>query len=632
VRDARVVTNETCNQNCGFCNARRAVERHAITSATAIRARVRTAAARGAEEIVFTGGEPSLRRDLEGIVAFARAEGLSVALETNATLINPVRAFRLAAAGLGTVRVHIPAWGDPADAITRDRGGFVSARRGIDACLAAEIPVELSVPVVRANRELIEGIPIALAREHVAVRGIVVVIPTLSHNPESLLPVREATTACTALVACARDAGIPVRIDSNAFVPPCAFPNPDLVAEIYSMTRGGEHRPGYQRAERCAECVAFDRCPGAPSAIPGFNVVPLRQTRLLRRLSTISTIAEQIERELVTHELYRGTGDSSRGVTIRVNFHCNQACEFCFVSTHLPAPADERVREAIISAAQSGATVVLSGGEPTLNSQLLSYVRLARESGAKRMELQTNAVRLAEGALARTLFAAGLTDALVSLHGATAEVSEAITGAPGTYEATLRGITALVEAGTQVRLNFVFCNENAAQFPEYVDLLTQRWPSVSLSISFVALSTDLVPRTERLVPRYTDVLPHLSEGLRRAHTRGLHVTGFDSMCGIPLCLVPADLSGYLSLDPIPEGFDRGEFVHSDACRECALLDRCFGIRRGYVELHGADELRTVPDASLCHGRDCDRMPVEVSTQDGDAQSVAADRRDRSQPG
>jgi len=595
VRDARVITNETCNQNCAFCNARSTVDRDAVTAAAAIRERVRSATARGAEVIVLTGGEPCLRRDLEGIVRFVRGQGVSVSLETNAALVDRERALRLSAAGLSSVRVHVPAWGDAADTITRDQGGFVRARRGITAFVGARIPIDLSVPVVRANRHLVANIPLAVAREQLAIRSIVAVIPTEAPDPDSILPVHEATARVASLVAAARGVGIPVRLDPNCFIPPCAFPDPVGVAEVFSMTRGGRHRAGCRQDDHCAQCVAADRCPGVPRALRDFDVVPLRQPRLLRRLSTISTNAEQLEREIVTHELYRGTGHNGRGVTIRINFRCNQACEFCFVSTHLPDPAEWRVRQAITSAAESGATVILSGGEPTLNPRLLEYVRLARESGAQRVELQTNGIRLAGSALVSTLLATGLTDALVSLHGASPEVSDTITGAPGTYSKTIEGIGALVRAGTRVKLNFVFCQANAAQFPEYVDMITQRWPSVSLSISFVASSTDLVPHTTRLVPRYTDVLPHLSEGLRRAHVRGLHVTGLDSMCGIPLCLVPDDLSKYFSLDLIPEGFDRGEFVHGNACRECALLGRCFGIRRGYMQLHGTDELRPVPN-------------------------------------
>jgi hypothetical protein len=142
-----------------------------------------------------------------------------------------------------------------------------------------------------------------------------------------------------------------------------------------------------------------------------------------------------------------------------------------------------------------------------------------------------------------------------------------------------------------VRLNFVFCEANHAEFPDYVDLVARRWPRVGLSISFVASSTDLVPRTRALVPRYADVMPSLAEGVRRARAAGLHVHGFESMCGLPLCLVPDDLVDVAALAEIAPGADRGEFLTAEACQRCRARSKCFGLRRGYAELHGADELR-----------------------------------------
>jgi hypothetical protein len=65
------------------------------------------------------------------------------------------------------------------------------------------------------------------------------------------------------------------------------------------------------------------------------------------------------------------------------------------------------------------------------------------------------------------------------------------------------------------------------------------------------------------------------------------------MCGVPLCLVPTNLARFADVVTVPPGFDAGEFVRAEACRDCALQQRCFGVRRGYVELYGLDELRRV---------------------------------------
>jgi len=591
---ARVLTNETCNQHCAFCNARRPEERTAVAGSAAVRQRMDDALAAGARELVFTGGEPTLRADLEKIAAYARGRGAQgITLETNAALIDDARAAALAAAGVTRARVHTPAWGDAADAITQDPGGFAAARAGMDALAGAGVALELSVPIVRANAELVEQIPQRAAQSGLAIETVIVVIPIGAPDPDTLLSVGEAAAIAEQLARRCRDVGIAARFDVNSFVPPCVFPHPGRVAHMFSMTRGGAERTGYGRDATCETCQVADRCPGAPEGVD-LERTPVREDRMRRRLSIISSVQDQIARELVTIEMTRAPGgETVETHTVRVNFHCNQSCQFCFVSTHLPPAEHEAVREAIVTCASRGARLSLSGGEPTLNPRLAEYVQMGADGGAREIELQSNAIHLGDRERVRALERAGLTDALVSLHGSTAEISDAITDAPGTFDLTVVGIDALAASAVRTRLNFVFCEANRTDFPDYVDMVVKRWPRIVLTISFVASSTDVVPRTRAMMPRYGDILPALSEGLRKARESGLRVSGFESMCGLPLCLVPDDLARFFDLAAIPEGADQGEFLKPEPCRSCALSERCFGIRTGYAALHGYAELRPV---------------------------------------
>lgn len=595
---ARVLLNETCNHRCAFCNARREVERAVVASAGAVRQRIDESRAAGPRTLVLTGGEPTLRRDLPAIIGYAARGGCDVVLETNATRIDTAVAATLARAGLGRARVHTPAWGSDADAITGEPGGFERARAGIGALLGAGIEVELSVPIVAANRDQVAAIPAGVVDANLAIAALVVVVPVQAPDPATLLSTSEVAAAVTDLAEAARSVGLTIRFGLDTFIPPCAFDRSGRVAHMYSMTRGGAERPGYAREPACASCNVADRCPGVSADLrarePSFQVRPIVEDRMRRRLSIISTVAEQIERELVTREVYRRSdGSVIPSHTVRVNFHCNQACRFCFVSTHLPPADDAAVRAAIVELAEQNGILALSGGEPTLNPKLVDYVALGKERGAREIEIQTNATRFGNSDLASRLHAAGVTDALVSLHGAAAEVSDHVTAAPGTFVKTVAGVDALVETPIRVRLNFVFCQANMSDFPAYVDMVAERWPSVALTISFVASSTDVVPRTEQLMPRYSDVMPYLSRGLAKAREAGLAVSGFESMCGIPLCLVPDDIAAFYGLAEIAEGADGGEFLETEACQQCDLRSRCFGLRRGYADLHGTSELRPI---------------------------------------
>ncbi len=595
----RVVTNETCNQNCWFCNARRPAEDPRFVSRAAVRQRIAEAQGPATREIVLTGGEPTLRSDLCDLVRRAAAGAARVVLETNAARIDEARARDLATAGLAVARVQLVAWGaDAADAITREPGGFVAALRGLRALAGAGVMIEVTTPIVRRNRDLVAALPERIVAHQLPVAALVLLVPSTAPEATECASPAEVGAAIVAVADEARRVGLPLRLDPTTYVPPCVFEKPERVAHLFALNRGNATRPNYERVAACSDCLLEDRCPGVPRGflqqgdLPSFR--PIVEQRLRRRLTVMSTVEEQVARELVSRDDARGGDTHAVEVTVRINFQCNQACEFCFVSTHLPPAPETAVRAAIEAAAREHAVVVLSGGEPTLNPRLVEYVRLASRLGAASVELQTNATRLANEGLAAALAEAGLQGAMISLHGATAAVSDAVTGAPGTFVATLHGIDALVRTPVRVRLNFVVCQENREDFPRVVDMVAERWPTAGMVFSFVGSHTDVVPRSSALIPRFRDVMPSLLAGLARARAAGLAVTGFDSMCGLPLCLVPEAERAAFGQGALPSEAGGGEFVKSDTCADCAETHRCFGVRRGYAELYGTGELQPIP--------------------------------------
>jgi MoaA/NifB/PqqE/SkfB family radical SAM enzyme len=603
VRVARVLTNETCNQACRFCDARRPHERASLSAAAVVRERILQAHREGAHELVLTGGEPTLRPDLPSLVAVAARPGVRVVLETNASRITTPLARRLATAGLHTARVHLPAWGDELDAITGVPGDAACTAAGLTALRDSGIVLEATAPVLRDNLSSLPALPARLAADGLALARLWLRLPWQAPDPRALAPLPAMLETATRLIDEAHALALPVSLEPATLLPPCLWPRPARVASIYALTRGGAERPGYARAPACAECAVQDRCPGLPMSLSARPIAPrpLHDDRLRRRLTTIASPREQIERELVTRELYRRPdGTTVPAHIVRIGFRCNQACHFCFVSTHLPAPPVARVEAAIDELAALRGVLVLSGGEPTLDPRLPEYVRRGKAHGACEVELQTNATRLHDASLCRALADAGLDIAFVSLHGATAATSDAVTSAPGTFVRTLAGLDQLRDTGIRTRINFVLCESNRSELPAFVALVAERWPRAAITISFVGMSTDLVPRERWLVPRYRDVLPPLSQAIALARAHGLEVGGFDSMCGLPLCLVPDDLRPFFALAELPPGGGDGEFVKPAPCAGCMLQTRCFGLRRGYAQMYGWDELRpitTPPDSA-----------------------------------
>ncbi len=82
-------------------------------------------------QLCVTGGEPLLRRDLFDIMGHAHERGFRWGMTSNATLITPDVARRLAEVGMGTISVSIDGLRDTHDRLRGLSGGYDRAMEGI---------------------------------------------------------------------------------------------------------------------------------------------------------------------------------------------------------------------------------------------------------------------------------------------------------------------------------------------------------------------------------------------------------------------------------------------------------------------------------------------------------------------
>lgn len=101
--------------------------------------------------VLFSGGEPLLRRDIFELLKEAKQLGLRTVLSTNGTLIDSASADRLAEAGVGYVGVSIDGREHFHDSFRLVQGSFKSAVAGIENCQKAGIKTGLRFTITKAN-------------------------------------------------------------------------------------------------------------------------------------------------------------------------------------------------------------------------------------------------------------------------------------------------------------------------------------------------------------------------------------------------------------------------------------------------------------------------------------------------
>jgi pyrroloquinoline quinone biosynthesis protein E len=193
-----------CPLQCPYCSNPLELEKAAGELSTDEWRRVLTDAAElGVLQLHLSGGEPTLRRDLEQIVAHAAVQGLYTNLITAGVLLDEARVASLKAAGLDHVQLSLQA----ADAVTADRVGGYKGGHGKKLAIArhiraAGLPLTVNAVVHRQNLDGLEAM-IGLALELGAHRLEVAHVQYYGwalKNRAALMPTRAQLEAATEIV------------------------------------------------------------------------------------------------------------------------------------------------------------------------------------------------------------------------------------------------------------------------------------------------------------------------------------------------------------------------------------------------------------------------------------------------
>ena len=295
-------------------------------------------------------------------------------------------------------------------------------------------------------------------------------------------------------------------------------------------------------------------------------------------------------------------------IDIKISFGCNNMCLFCVQGKkrekHVPKPLAQVKSELERGFAGGGREVVLTGGEPTLHKEFLAIVRLAKRTGYKNIQIQSNGRMFRYLDFCRAAAQAGATEASPALHGSRPEIHDFLTGAAGAFRETVTGIVNLKKAGFRVVTNTVISKPNTQDLPAIAKLLTALGAD-QFQFAFVHILGSAAANAW-LIPKKTVIEPFVKRGLDIGAAAGLRVMTE----AIPYCF----MSGYEDfvaerIIPRTKIYDAGTVIEDfglyrqnegklkgPKCRGCAYFARCEGPWREYPELFGWGEFVPVKKA------------------------------------
>jgi len=320
--------------------------------------------------------------------------------------------------------------------------------------------------------------------------------------------------------------------------------------------------------------------------------------------------------------------------TLLVELRCNSYCVFCgqrevdeaLIKTRrrlgLSVPAttwgDTRGRYTLATATEAldrargdgFSELSLQGGEPTLFPEIIALVAGARRLGFEHIGIVTNGRKLRDRVFAEALLGAGLDAVTASLLGADAETHDALSAAPGSFDALVEGLRNCADiAGTTHRsvvlnVNLITSARSVDQLADEVRLIAGlgvRTAVVHL-VRFSGLASDPNVR-EPLRFDIRRIREPLAAAMATAASLGVTLHAAD----VPLCLHPRLAADELELLVRRESVSRHRFeaaafeydldmeprVSPDACHGCLLEHACPRVPPEYLLAEAPDALRPI---------------------------------------
>lgn len=278
VRRIDVKTGFQCNNRCRFCVQGDKRFEHPDKSTDEIKALLEQGR-QDADEVVFTGGEVTIRSDLPELVRHACGLGFQVIqIQTNGRMLSH-RPFVECLVEAGVTEfgpaLHAPV-AEIHDALTRSPGSFRQTVKGVRNVKQLDMPVVMNSVVTKANFRLLPELAhlfVALGVDQyqfafvhplgTAAKNFDQVVPRLSDVQPFVL--QGLDIGVQAGVRCMTEA-VPLcflpgneHLAAEAIIPRTKIFDAKMVVDDYTEFRLHE---GKAKGEVCQRCIFDDRCEG----------------------------------------------------------------------------------------------------------------------------------------------------------------------------------------------------------------------------------------------------------------------------------------------------------------------------------------------------------------------------------
>jgi len=290
---------------------------------------------------------------------------------------------------------------------------------------------------------------------------------------------------------------------------------------------------------------------------------------------------------------------------IVTNYNCDLCCRFCSQGDFDPAlfkPFKTAIAEIYKAKKMGYKRLGFSGGETLLRPELPKLISAAKHVGFKFIRLQTNAIRLADMALAEELVRAGLTFCKFTFLSRKETVHDRLTGKKGSFIHSLAGLKNMRTLKTGLGVNILINRINCRDLIPTLDFFLKQGVS-SFVLIYPIYEGNMAKNAAEIGVSLGLAASMAIKALDRF--KALSLIREIKVLNIPPCLLgpytdrAAGSYKFNTVVSTPGGehWDldesmKREKVRLKECRACRLHKHCFGIDKRYFEFFPVSSVYT----------------------------------------
>lgn len=571
-----------CNHKCMFCTV--ADNKDATFSTEDAKKRIYELIRQGINTINFTGGEPTIRDDLEELFKYATSKGIKkIELQTNGVRLSDNDFLKdLIKAGLKAVTISIHSHKKEIyNKITTSKD-YEKAIKGLYNLLRSGIPISISHVINRLNyKELIEFCKFVETFESRPVLYFSFMRPNgnTKFHKEIVATLTEIKPFIHMLFNYLSEHQFPFEIEGL----PLCYMNGYIFhsSETYRLTKQGVHKipqlyinqqgDSYEihskihselkvKSEKCRNCILDKLCVG-----------------IWKEYAEIHGVLELTPIKKEVQDLGLGA-------------KCNNSCIMCTNIMPLPRSYNNPSKEQILQKIETLAgneSITVTGGEPTIRKDIFEILEyLNTKFPDKEIRFITNSRMFSYDTFLEKLKSVKNIKIITELYGSNAYLHDTITRTKKSYYQTFRGIKNLLKNSFKVELRMVISKLNYEDVPELAKLYVDEFPDAENIVIFpIDIIGNAFENKKETVIKISEMIPYICEAIEilKSHFKDIE------LYHIPFCLIAEEYWEYVSGVTVLD--ERVTF--SEKCENCIKKEQCSRLWKSYVRNIGIEELKPI---------------------------------------